>query len=128
MNKLLTGIAIMAASSMPAFAAEQPNYYYEVTGDEVFKDHSLNQFDDIEHPPQAFRLTIPSGYRLEYSATPDDGGGQKCEIKTETKRTLLIDASNLEVDEGGCYAFLIFRNHMTGDQRTVAYYIYQMGT
>lgn len=98
----------------------------KVTGDKVFEDHSLNQYDDVENPPQGFEVQIPEGYYLNYYATPVDDGRQ-CSVRV-AKRIVYIEAKNLETDEGGCYAFLIFLAPRGGRQKTVSYYIEQTGT
>lgn len=119
-------ICAMALVSLSAFA-EQRGQYLVVRNEKVFQDHSLNQYDDSENPPQGFQIEIPEGYRLDYSATPDDGNGRKCSLRKEG-RTIYIEAKNLETDEGGCYAFLIFSHSSRGNQKTVSYYIEQTGT
>lgn len=126
MKSLFAVLAMSVAVSFNA-SAEDEFYWAEISGKHVFEDQSINQMDDSSHPPQGFKIEIPANFGLAYSATPDDGNGRKCSVK-KVGRVILVEAKNLETDEGGCYAFLIFRNHVTGGQKTVSYYIEQTGT
>lgn len=123
--KLLV-LALLSLSSMLAWG-EARGPLVSVRGEDVFKFHALNQYDDVQNPPQGYQIEIPQGYRLEYFATPDDGQGRKCSVNKQG-RTLFVEANELETDNGGCYAFIIFMNGKTGERRTVAYYIEQTGT
>jgi hypothetical protein len=115
------------------FTFTQVNAKYEnlmtVEGDNVFRDHSINQYDDVTNPAQGYKIMLPKGYKLEYFANPENEDGKKCSVSYDKKAgTVLVQAFDLETDSAGCYSFLIFRNTKTWDQETVSYFIEQVGT
>ncbi len=124
MFKYIASILILASLALPALAKDKN--LMQVTGESVLEDHSINQYDDVENPPQGYELTIPAGYFLNHWATPKSDAGV-C-VLTQKSRTVLIEAHDLETDAGGCYAFLIFIQLKTGRQKTVSYHINQEGT
>lgn len=129
MKSLKTTLTILGAMmlSNASFALES-SHLLKVTGKNIFEDHAINQYDDVEDPPQGYEIVLPAGIYLAYTATPDDGNGQCVARYEKQKRTVFVEAHDLETDAGGCYAFLIFQDVKTGKQETVSYYIEQTGT
>jgi hypothetical protein len=129
MAKFLVSLLVCTFSLSVHADAAQGERLAKVSGESVLEDHYLNQYDDVNDPPQGYRVEIPEGYRLLYYATPDDGNGRKCSVTLDRPgRAILVEAHYLETDEPGCYAFLIFFNNISGRQKTVSYYITQTGT
>lgn len=128
MKTTLISLLTIFAFGGAAFAAESQKLR-KISGNAVFEDHALNQYDDVDNPDQGFEVQVPAGWYFNYSATPDDGDGRKCSVTYDKKtRVFKVEAHDLETDAGGCYAFVIFMNSKTAETKTVSYYIEQTGT
>jgi hypothetical protein len=120
----------LAFLALPAFAkVEYKNSRAYVTGEDVLQDQQINQYDDVNEPPQGYVVTIPDGYTLN-SVDVDGGDSAVCGIKKYDykNQTIEIYGFSLETDEQGCTVILNIGKKGSKEVKNVNYYIEQVGT
>lgn len=126
MKKLILMAMLLSTT---AYAKHNNGYFLKVSGMDALKNQGLNQYDDVNNPPQAFDITLPKGYSL--SATDVDSGGVSiCSVTSydRSAQRLTIEALEIETDAGACVVTLTIFRAADKKEIKVQYSIEQTGT
>lgn len=116
--------------ALPAFAkVEDKNGLEYVTGESALQDHYINQYDDVDQPPQGYVVTLPKDYYL-MAVDVDGGDSAICGIEDYKygNPTFKISGFSLETDEQGCTVTLKIGKKGSEEVQHVKYSIEQVGT
>lgn len=118
----------LVVSGEAANAAKRSDYL-TVEGAEALKNQAINQYDDVDHPPQGYIVKLPAGYSLQaVDVVANDRnicGVSAYDSSTESFR---IDGFSLETDGIGCEVILTIFDKKSKKGVKVTYEIQQVGT
>lgn len=125
-------LALSMTLAIPAFArngeVDQQGYLH-VEGMDALHDQTINQYDDVEFPPQHYLVKLPQGYKLSAVDVVADGDAI-CGLSDYNSRTqtFKIHGYDLETDAGSCDVKLSIWDSNARKYIKVTYNIYQVGT